>query len=205
MNTWISKALLIASCWVAGCDGAGLVPESGSDGLQTVPLSGGAVMLSAPNGFCVDRFSLGASFAVMARCDTLGASGAADAPLAVITATTVAAAQDNPFAADTFGFGEERVLNRQERGAIALVQVKGTPPDPNLDDTYWRSAGQVGDQILGLAIYSPRGADDLGVKAPALLAQTMRRTLAQSRPSPDKSATQSKQPGIAKLLSGLFE
>ncbi|MEL7091233.1 MAG: hypothetical protein AAFN94_05820 [Pseudomonadota bacterium] len=205
MNTWISSACLVAACLVAGCDVDLLGSGGASDGLQSAPLSDGAVMLAAPNGFCVDPRSIERRFALMARCDTLGAAGAGGAPLALITATTVAVAEDATLDEVELSSDEERVVRRETRDALTLVQVQGTPPDPSFDDTFWRGRGVVGDQVLGLAIYTPKGADEIGTQGASLLVQTMRRTLVRSRPVPDKSATPAGNRGPVAVLASLFE
>ncbi|MEL7165288.1 MAG: hypothetical protein AAGL96_07405 [Pseudomonadota bacterium] len=142
----------------------------------------------------------------MARCDTLGATGAGRAPLALITATTVDVASQTPLDEFALSSDDERVVNRKTRDALTLVQVQGTPPDPSFDDTFWRGRGMVGNQVLGLAIYTPKGSEAIGNQGAALLAQTMRRTVAQSqKPDPDKSATPTGNRGLAVALAGLFE
>lgn len=132
-------------------------------------------MLIAPPGFCIDRHSLGQSFALMARCDTLGSRGVPDAPLAVITAATIAV-QDRG-GVDT---GMERVLTRQNGDNVTLLQVQGGPPSEQMRDVYWRGVGQVGNQTVGLAIYEAENGAELGELAPQLLIQTMKRTQNQS-------------------------
>ncbi|MEM6758950.1 MAG: hypothetical protein AAF601_05675 [Pseudomonadota bacterium] len=201
MNTWISSVCFVMACFLAGCSGDLLTPRGASDGVQSASLSDGAVLLAAPNGFCVDPSSIERGFALMARCDTLGATGSGRAPLALITATTLAISSEALPEQEVLIGSNERVVNRQTRDALALVQVQGAPPDPSFDDTFWRGRGQVGDQILGLAIYTPKGAASLGRQGPAILAQIMRRTLAQSPPQPGKSATQAASGNLA----GLFE
>ena len=210
MNTWTCKvcALLLGSLTLAACEG-GLPGAESDEGIRSAPLGQGAVMLVAPSGFCIDARSLRARFALMARCDTLGANGAGDAPLALITATTVPTNGDGPIVADDLGGSSETVLDRADRDGLTLVQVRGTPPSPELRETYWRAAGRVGDQIIGLAIYEAQDSAPLGPRAPRLLEQTMQRTqdqtVAITVARADNSATPPDNNPRPGLLGGLFE
>ncbi|MEM6371181.1 MAG: hypothetical protein AAF727_00135 [Pseudomonadota bacterium] len=192
MTTWTSKPLLAGALCLglAACaDFAG--PKGEGSALPFAPLARGSVTLVPPFGYCVDKRSLRASFALMARCDTLGGTGAFGAPLALITAATVA--KGNATTADeTLG---ETVLVRRDEGSLILLQVDGTPPSSDMRNVFWRAIGQVGDQVIGLALYEPRSGAELGESAPELLAQTMRRTRARTASEQDNSATsQANQP-----------
>lgn len=213
MNTWTSKvcAAALACLTLAGCeDGLGL-PPAGTDaeGMRAAPLSRGAVTLVAPSGFCIDPRSLRARFALMARCDTLGARGADDAPLALITATIVPSTTDAAITADALGTATETVLEREDRDGLTLVRVRGTPPSPELRATYWRAAGRVAGQIVGLAIYEAENGVPLGPRAPRILAQTMQRTqdqtIALAADSADNSATPPDNKSVLSFADGLFE
>ncbi|MEL6450571.1 MAG: hypothetical protein AAFQ19_04875 [Pseudomonadota bacterium] len=212
MNTWTCKGLLVAALCLGltGCDegGAGLsfavlTPHAPSQALTEAELGRGALTLVPPNGFCIDKRSLRHSFALMARCDVLGADGGAGAPLAVITATAVVAAQDQ--ARTVLKAAGEVVLSERSDDAVALVQVRGTPPMPMMRDVYWRATAQVGDHLLGLALYQPDSAGDLGSTAPDLLVQTMRRTQAHSVRAQDNSATTGANQTGNGFLAGLFQ
>ena len=209
MNTWTSRVCLTALVCliVAGCDEGIVLPGDSSksaDALLSAELGRGAITLVAPQGFCIDPRSLRARFALMARCDTLGAAGAEDAPLALITATSVTATSTGPITAQELGAGAETVLERQEVRGVTLIRVQGTPPGPGLRDTYWRAARRIGTQIVGLAIYEGTDATRLGPRAPRLLEQTMQRTEARSVTA-DNSATPVENNPRAGFLSGLFE
>ena len=210
MNTWTCRvcALLLGGLTLAACEGG--LPGAGPDeGVRSASLGQGAVMRVAPAGFCIDARSLRARFALMARCDTLGARGAGDAPLALITATTVPTNGNGPILPDDLGSSAETVLERADRDGLTLVQVRGTPPSPELRETYWRAAGRVGDQIIGLALYEAQDGAPLGPLAPRLLEQTMQRTQDQTVAiivaRADNSATPPDNNPRRSLLSGLFE
>lgn len=197
MTTWTSKGLLAgAFCLaLAGCDD--LVTSgtaSGANALRAAKLARGAVTLVPPPGYCIDKRSLRANFAVMARCDTLGGTETFGAPLAVITATTLPA---------TTGGTEpepqsEAILSRRKSPGLTFIQINGTPPSPDMRDVFWRGTGRVGDQVLGLAIYEAKDGIALGELAPDLLAQTMRRTKGETERAAaavqDNSATTAAKP-----------
>ena len=210
MNTWTCKvcALLLGSLTLAACEGG--LPGAGPDeGIRSAPLGQGAVMLVAPSGFCIDARSLRARFALMARCDTLGANGAGDAPLALITATTVPTNGDGPIVADDLGGSSETVLERADRDGLTLAPARGTPPSPEPRAPYWRAAARVGDQITALATYEAQDGAPLGPRAPRLLEQTMQRTqdqtVAITVARADNSATPPDNNPRPGLLGGLFE
>ncbi|WP_415404867.1 hypothetical protein [Tateyamaria sp. SN3-11] len=207
MTTWTCKGLLAgAACLaLAGCDDfPGLAP-SASQALTSAQL--GRVMLVPPTGYCVDKRSLRQSFALMARCDTLGGDASGGAPLALITATTAPAV--GGVRADDLGNGQETVLSRSDTDTLSLIQVRGTPPNARLRDVYWRAAGRVGDQVVGLAIYEAAQGANLGTLAPDMLKQTMQRTQDQSaaiQPAQqDNSATTPTKRSGNGFLAGLFE
>lgn len=186
MTTWTSKAFFAGAICLAlaGCDdlaapdGASSTPPVNA--LTSAPLARGAVALVPAAGYCIDQRSLRANFALLARCDTLGGTTTFGAPLAVITVATV----DQSVTAATSGGGigadGETILNRRQSASFTLVHVKGTPPDASFREEYWRGVGQVGGQVLGLAIYQGMESPDLGERAPDLLAQTLRNTQRQT-------------------------
>lgn len=216
MNTGICKGLGVAALCLtlAACDDLNIPGLTGANNDQSfaasrASLGRGAVSLVPPSGFCIDTRSLRQSFAIMARCDTLGALALADAPLAVITATTVAPQADVAIDPAALQANTETIVSRSDDGALSFVQVQGKPPSPDMHDTYWRAAGRVGNQILGLALYQAANSPDLGDTALALLVETMERTnqqtLADAAARQDNSATAlTNQPAIG-FRAGLFQ
>jgi hypothetical protein len=185
MNTWTFRDLVCAGAILAlaSCDeigGLGLSASSETRPLPSATLGRGAVALVPPTGYCVDARSLRQSFALMARCDTLGAKPVYGAPLAVITATATARTGDSIITVDDLGNSDEKVIERTELDDITLIQVQGTPPSPAMRNVFWRAVGQIGDLAVGLAIYEAADGAQLGRQAPRLLVQTMRRTIAKS-------------------------
>ncbi len=200
MTTWISKRLFagamflaLASCVEVAGTGGG---RASGSGLPFATLARGAVTLVPPFGYCIDKRSLRPSFALMARCDTLGGTATFGAPLALITAATVA--QNG--SASVAGPQDETILARRQTETLTLLQVRGTPPSAEMRDVFWRALGQVGNQLVGLAIYEAAAGPALGESAPDLLAQTMRRTRAQTAAvaakAQDNSATTRAKPAL---------
>jgi len=199
MITWNSKSLAAGALLLAlaGCENPGGTGGTiAGSALTSAKLARGAVTLVPPVGYCVDKRSLRASFAIMARCDTLGGTATYGAPLAVITAATVASATS----AAAGGSQNETILSRRQLETVTLLRVKGKPPSPNMRDEFWRAVGLVGDQVIGLAIYEAANGADLGELAPELLVQTMHRTREQTTAAAaarqDNSATTAAKPVI---------
>ena len=145
----------------------------------------------------------------MARCDTLGGRLTSDAPLAVITATAIEVTGAATVSTSDFDGASETVLQRDDDGPLALVQIKGTPPSTDMRDTYWRGAARVGKHVLGLAIYEDAESTLLDRMAATLLTQTIERTqdlsvVAAVTPV-DNSATPPPKPARGGFLAGLFE
>lgn len=215
MNTGTSKGLLLGALLfgLAACEDFAGLNLGGATGenlaLNSARLADGTVRLVPPPGFCVDKRSLRQSFALMARCDTLGGRLTTDAPLAIITATTVKATGAAQISTSDFESPSETVIERIDDAPLALVQVKGTPPSPGMRDTYWRGAARIGDQVIGLALYQKASDADLGNVAPNLLIQTVEQTQEQSIVAAvalqDNSATQTPKPAGRGFLAGLFE
>ncbi|WP_415919139.1 hypothetical protein [Tateyamaria sp. SN6-1] len=212
MSTWTSRVCAAAlGCLVlAGCEDGFPVPGTPSDtltaeALQIAPMSRGVVTLVAPQGFCIDPSSLRQRFALMARCDTLGARVPEDAPLALITVTTVIGTPGGTVSADALGAASETVLERSDADGVTLIRVQGTPPSPDLRDTYWRGATKIGGEVVGMALYEAQSGNALGPRAPRLLQQTLQRTQAQSAARADNSATPPDNIPRRGMFAGLFE
>lgn len=216
MNTGTSKGVLVGSLLLAlsACEDFAALDLAGATtgenlALTNATLAGGTVKLVPPSGFCVDKRSLRQTFALMARCDTLGGRLATDAPLALLTATTVEASGPAQVSTSDFEGASEQVIQREDRDGLALVQVRGTPPSNRMRETYWRAAARIGDQVVGLALYEPSNAPELGGFAVSLLTETVEQTQAQSViaqvAAQDNSATAAPKDAGNGFLAGLFE
>jgi len=212
MSTWICKGLIAASLLsLMGCDEV-VLPFGGktqSQALASAAFGRGAVTLVPPLGFCIDRKSLRQNFALMARCDTLGAEAAPAGPLAVITATAIGRVDGAVVTAKTLGAGSETVLSHSSSDGMTVVQVQGTPPQAVFADVYWRSVAEIGDQIIGLAIYEAQDNEGLGGQAPQLLVETIqrtaRKTAANAAQGDDKTTASTAKPIGNTAIASLSE
>ncbi|APE44912.1 hypothetical protein BOO69_16985 [Sulfitobacter alexandrii] len=173
MNTWSFKAPLaaISLTVLAACEGGpGGNPFAAALGSEPKPLSQadmarGKVTLVAPRGFCIDSASLKDRFALMARCDRLGAPSAAGAaPLGVITvsvsdASPGGALPDPQTIGAAHGLTAVSAVTREDDSVI--FRATGPAPTDELDGTHWRATALVNGQMLGVALYGPKGAADV--------------------------------------------
>lgn len=186
MSIWTFKAhalALSAICALSACDE--MAPSTGTGGgakaITQIDLARGDVRLATAPGFCIDRRSKRNTFALIGRCDTLGVvgifSGQALAMIAVST-VPVAPGTTNPDAdalAQTPGEGE--VLRRMERGSFAVVQLRGGHASiDGVDDTHWRTAFVVNDQLVSMVLFAPPGSAALGMDGADILADTAQAT-----------------------------
>jgi len=203
MSTWISRlaVLALATLTLAGCDEAtglpfaaefGSVAENpGRSRMAQVPLSGGQVVLSVPDGYCIDRQSLRRlgpnGFALVARCDTVGVRGFFGAhDLAVMTVTTVpqkaGRAEPTPRAVAASA-GATKVLDQRSRNGLALVRLDGGAQTPDgVSPVHWRGAFTLNGHLVGIALYAPEGSSALKGGGAALITDLAERTRKSSMP-----------------------
>lgn len=218
MNTWTSKVFFVVAslALVAGCTpmpdsaAADTSPATRSKAQLTTAELARGVVVNSPDGFCVDPDSLTKTFALMARCGALveGAQSG-DAPRAVITVSLprMALSTELPSPEDLVD-DAEALLNAQPGADLNLAQVAGIAPAEGLSGRYWRGAGKLGRNVVGLAIYPAAGGPDLDSDGARLLRQTFTRMKAQGsqRPAPPNQnpATDEKK-GLGGLFAGLFQ
>jgi len=182
MTTWTCKgtAAAIALSVLAACEdgqGAGflqgLVPGGTAPpvALSQANMAFGAVTLVPPAGFCIDRGSLKQNFALMTRCEALGApSSVAGTPFGIITASFSSASAIVPTPSDTAAALElEAVSDAIAREASVTFRAKGTPPADGLSDTHWRATALIGTQMMGLAFYGPVDGQAVSSEGRAIL------------------------------------
>ncbi len=147
--------------------------------LANAELADGALTLVPPAGFCVDKSTLRPSFAVVARCDSLGARQTVnDAPLGMIVVSVArppSSQIDLGAVLDAIVTQEAEVLESREDETVALVHLRGPAPE-GADSRYWRGLARIGPFLLGLTAYAPRGGRLSGAAGERLLSQMIRRT-----------------------------
>lgn len=173
MITWICKGSVTALGLMAltACEaGQGLGSGGGlkvkASGTSVAPLSraamAGGVVLVAPSGFCVDRASLEARFAVMARCDSLGVPEAAGAaPRGLITVSLTQAKPGPLPTADQIAVAStlENVSDIETLDDLVTFRAQGRIPVGGLAPVQWRGAARIGKQIAGIAVYGPENGE----------------------------------------------
>lgn len=165
MTTWNFRGGIAALALTAltACEGElanlSLGGPSPNAALSQARMAFGSVLLVPPQGYCIDGASLKQRFALMARCDKLGAPSAAGfEPIAVITASFSPLAQDAsvPDAATTAAaLGLENVSAEQSIQGGVTFRATGTPPTDGMSASHWRAITQVDGQIMALALYAP--------------------------------------------------
>ena len=192
MTTWSFKrcVAIIALVTLAACDEggdvlAGLNPPTGTKAPLTQALMmRGAVTLVPPQGFCIDPKTLNQSFALMARCDVMGAdTGSAGAPLGLVTISFARVAPDTtlPSATDitaAAGLGAPQSLRRRDDQVI--FRTNGPPPSTDLDTHHWRAVARVGAFLMGAALFGPEGRRAVSSEGAEVLEDLIRRTTAKT-------------------------
>jgi len=166
---------------------AGLTSPQGNAApapLVRAAMMNGNVALMPPAGYCIDPESLSQSFALMARCDTMGvAAGSMGAPAGVLTVslsrrtpgTPLPTAQDLTAAA---GLGAPQNTRRGE--ASVIFRTTGTAPAPDLAPLHWRALAQVDGFVIGAALYGPEGLRAVSEEGAEVLEDMISRTIAQT-------------------------
>jgi hypothetical protein len=190
MSTWINRAVpvvgflrlssLLASVALAAC------VATGPPGTRAVAVSGGAVTVTGPQGYCIDRGATrqGASgaFVLFGTCAALtrSASAAQPARAAVLTASVgqpaaegIDLAANLPAMAAFFRSVPGRAaLSRSGDAATVRVEEVGQSGDAlyirlsdsavaagqSVEPAYWRALMPVRGRIVTLAVLSPVGA-----------------------------------------------
>lgn len=137
----------------------------------------GAVTLVAPDGFCIDKKTLKQNFALMARCDALGASSASvGVPVGVITASFSTASATIPTPLDTAGAHNlSAVTDAIAEEDRVTFRAIGAAPTAELSDTHWRGTARVGSHMLGLALYGPASGRAVSSEGRAILGRLIDR------------------------------
>lgn len=194
MTIWISKSL--ATLALVGLVGACDVMDAGSDllaglappedvALPVVPLTQalmmrGKVTLVPPSGYCIDPESLNQSFALMARCDNMGAAtGGPGAPAGILTVSIARSTKkaELPTAQEittAAGLGAPETLREGEQSIV--FKTAGTAPSPDLSPKHWRSVAKIGRFTMGAALFGPEGRRAVTAEGASVLEEMIKRT-----------------------------
>ncbi|WP_206019296.1 hypothetical protein [Roseovarius spongiae] len=195
----------------------------GDEALASAGFYGGAVVVSGPAGYCVDRRTVrrraGGGFALLTTCAALSDEAAPPASPAVITVSVLPfdATARQPRASEIAArFAPVKPLAARDGKGIALLHLPqgGDRGVPGGDPRYWRASMVVGGHLVGLAAYGRRGSAVAGPEGGALLRDLAARIRAASPPAAppaaaadDPARTVSAKPrtrGLRGMFPGLF-
>lgn len=173
---------------------AGCLPADGGQTQDRMPnrqavLLGGAVVVQAPEGYCVDdtstRDHAKAGFVLMAGCDGLmGLPSGTMVPPAILTVSALLP-QDGQGAdatAITRALGEGEILDRGQSDGLSLIRVSDAKRVPEgSDPRHWRGAMAVNGAVLALAVYGNGDIADAGGKSLLQSLATATRTASANR------------------------
>lgn len=185
MSTWISKAGRIASACLAlgACvPGAPLAP--GGTATRAMAVSGGAVVVTGPKGYCIDRSASrdrpDGAFVLFGTCAALSGSAAAGQPArpALLTAAVLPAARDSAALAGSFpvlaaffrsvpgraalsrsGKAETvEIVEVASRGDVLYLHLKdrSAVSGPAVEADYWRAVLGLHGRMVTLSALSLR-------------------------------------------------
>ncbi|MEP1767092.1 MAG: hypothetical protein ABJJ53_10715 [Sulfitobacter sp.] len=192
MTTWSSKQaaalgmiFMLGACEDMGIGGLASLTAPDDTALPAVPLTQalmmrGAVTLVPPTGYCIDPDSLTQSFAMMARCDTLGAAtGSSGAPAGLLTVSLSRMAKDAslPTAQEiaTAG-GLSSPQSVQHADTNVVFKTSGEAPASGLSPDHWRAVARVDRFSLGAALYGPDAHRAVSSEGAGVLQDMIKRT-----------------------------
>ena len=172
-------------------------PETGAKVARDLPLYRGAVVVRAPNGYCVDTAHVtrrpAATVVPLATCASLTDEGYAPVEPALMTVSVLPErfGAEQPSAKElAASLAPANVTVVEDGDGVALVRVAdgGQSRLPDGDPRYWRGAMEVNGHLVGLAVYGRRNSDLSGGAgrrlildlAEALREASMKPTLAQA-------------------------
>ncbi|MEM9969233.1 MAG: hypothetical protein AAF755_14230 [Pseudomonadota bacterium] len=169
MNTCRFKhaIFLLVLSGLAGCgaDPLGALIGSGNavenTALPQAAMSFGDVTLVPPPGFCIDQRNLSEDFAMMARCDVLGApEEVGDVPLGMIAFSLYRTESDTALpdpATTAAAYGLDEIKDEVTQPNSVIFRATGRAPIQQMDAQHWRGNALISGHIIALALYGPRG------------------------------------------------
>lgn len=168
----------------AGCLGLGLGAGRPAPAIREATLAGGAVVVDAPTGYCIEPGSIESAtesgFALLGRCDLLtGEDIPAPVSAAILTVSVTAGAEPGtPPDADELvrAIGRNRIVEKAEGDGLFLFHVDSTEPVTRSGDSrHWRAITAINGHTVGLAAYGAEGSNVSGESGRYLLRALARR------------------------------
>jgi hypothetical protein len=196
MTTWSYKSALIAIALttLAACNGGqglnfakglgSVTAKPNAEALAQAPMAFGAITLVPPSGYCIDGETLKSRFALLARCDRLGADKSSGGPVGVITVSVTSArgAKSVPTPTETAQAATltDVSLPRSNDNSV-VFRAKGKTFSEQMSSTHWRGSALINKQLIGLALYGPPKSNAVSDEGRKLLAELIKRTQESSR------------------------
>lgn len=185
MTTWIFKSALAALglTILTACEDGQIPsfldrsPPGKTVALSQANMAFGAVILVAPDGFCIDKGSLKQRFALMARCDKLGVpSAAAGAPLGVITVSFTNKSDLDGIPSpqqSSNALGLTQISDVARTGSSVTFHAQGAAPSEGMSERHWRGTAPVGTQVMSVALFGPEDGRAVGSEGRSILADVI--------------------------------
>lgn len=160
---------------------------------ERVALAGGAVVVAAPQGYCIDprltERRAGQGFVALASCRILtgGAQGRAVEPvLMTVTIGPRGDGDDLPAAEDLAAVFQAPLLEVRSSETFTLAHLArgGALTLPGGDRRHWRGAFLHEGRVIGLALYAPRGNAMAGEAGGQMLDRLRAQIIAQETAAP---------------------
>ncbi len=170
---WLLSLLPLAACM-----GNSLAPGGKANALREMPLYGGNIVVSGPEGYCIDpqskRRQSGGTLVFVGSCEALtGQSGnRVAAALMTVTVTPRRPGTDQPRARNIANaLAPKEPLGEYDETGVAMVHFNlgGTAVLPGGDPRYWRGGMALDGHLVSLAVYAPQDSAIAGPKGRALL------------------------------------
>lgn len=218
MTTWSCRRfgwLFVLTLCGCGADGPGFAflqstdtaaPATSRDAMKTAPMLQGAVTLTPPKGYCIDRRSLKRNFALLGQCGRLAGSDTAAAG-SVITVSLMRHVVMGDLDETLVAFAPEASVVELDRGEDLVLALMDGPTPEGTAAQHWRGLAQIGSVLMGMAVYGADDQAELTAARAGLLRDLVTGTRAASEIAETAGDRSIPTPprGLGAVLSELFE
>ncbi|MFT6025598.1 MAG: hypothetical protein ACI9PY_003741 [Ascidiaceihabitans sp.] len=222
MNTGICKALCLwltvatLSACTSGTElnflqGSGSSAASVRAPLTQAQMMRGAVTLVPSSGYCIDASSLKQNFALLARCDTLGAkNGALDAPLGIMTVSLVESSLPALTLSEVVQAADSTtIVERFDSTGIEIARATAASPKRGMAKSHWRAVTQINGTDLSIALFAPLNSPALGTEGrrmiESVISSSQSASVATSVAAEIQPKATNSEKGLAATIAGLFD